>query len=180
MTPVRPLSTSARLLTSVAAIAALGLGGCSGTGMEAQTNAQYQAGIGTNVRTGAIHLYNALAVDNGNGTATFSAAVLNTTEKPATLTGATAKSAGGTVTATIAPAIVGKGRLFDLGKPGAVVLASPKLSAGNYVTVKLTFSDGHSVAVDAPVVTRTAIYEGVATSPGGEELPAKSAEQPGL
>jgi hypothetical protein len=181
VTSVRPLSPSARLLTSVAAVAALSLSGCSGTGSDAQTNAQYQAGIGANVRTGAIQLFNALAVDNGNHTATFSAAVLNTTTDAAKLTGATARTSNGaTVKATIAPAIVGAGRVFDTGKPGALVLSSPKLTAGDYVTVKLSFSGGNSVTVDAPVVARNATYEGVANAPGGEELPVKSADQPGL
>lgn len=181
MTSVHPLSPSARLLTSVAAVAALGLSGCAGTGIDAQTNAQYQPGIGANVRTGAIQLFNALAVDNGNGTATFSAAVLNTTTESAKLTGATARTSDGhTVKATIAPAIVGAGRTFDTGKPGALVLSSPEVKAGDYVKVKLTFSGGNSVSVDAPVVARNATYEGVANAPGGEELPAKSAEEPGL
>jgi len=181
VTSVHPLSPSVRLLTAVAAVAALGLTGCAGTGMDAQTNAQYQPAIGANVRTGAIQLFNALAVDNGNGTATFSAAVLNTTTDPAKLAGATARtSSGATVKAIIAPAIVGAGRIFDTGKPGALVLSSPKLTAGDYVTVKLTFSGGKSVTVDAPVVGRNATYTSVANAPGGEELPVKSAEAPGL
>ncbi len=181
VTSVRPLSPSTRLLTSVAAVAAFGLGGCAGTGVDAQTNAQYQPAIGANVRTGAVQLFNALAVDNGNGTATFSASVLNTTTEPAKLTGATARtSTGAPVKAIIAPAIVGAGRMFDTGKPGALVLSSPKLTSGDYVTVKLNFSGGNSVKVDAPVVSRNATYEGVANAPGGEELPVKSAEEPGL
>ena len=128
MTTVRPFSPSARLLAAAAVAATIGLSGCSGTGDDAQTNQQYQAGVGANVRTGAIQLFNALAVDNGNGTATFSAAVLNTTAKPTKLTAATAKgSDGSAVTATIAPAIVGPGALFNTGKPGAVVLSDKKL-----------------------------------------------------
>jgi hypothetical protein len=45
--------------------------------------------------------------------------------------------------------------------------------------VKLTFSGKNSVSVDAPIVARTAIYDNVATSGGGEERPVKSAEKPG-
>jgi hypothetical protein len=180
VTSVRPLSPSARLLTSAAVLATLGLSGCAGTGVDAQTNEQYQAGVGANVRTGAIQLFNALAVDNGNGTATLSAAILNTTNEAARLTAATAKDANGSAVATtLAPAIVGAGQMFDTGKPGAVLLTSKKVTAGDYVTVKLTFSGGHSVTVDAPVVPRTAIYDKVAGGSGGEELPVKSAENPG-
>src|SRR4051794_5238829 len=79
-------------LAAAAAVAMVALGGCSGTGMDAQTNAQYQSGVGANVRTGSIQLYNALAVDNGDGTATFSASILNRDETAVKLTGATAKS----------------------------------------------------------------------------------------
>jgi len=182
VTSVRPLSPSARLFTSVAAVAALGLSGCAGTGMDAQTNAQYQAAIGANVRTGAIQLFNALAVDNGNGTLTLSAAVLNTTTQPVKLVSADidapdhqlVNSGVGTW-----PLIVGAGQLKDIGKAGSVIIDSARIKAGNYVTVKLVFSGKNSVSVDAPVVARNAIYESVATSGGGEDLPVKSAEEPG-
>jgi hypothetical protein len=148
--------------------------------MDAQTNAQYQAGVGANVRTGAIQLYNALAVDNGNGTATFSAAVLNGTTEAARLTGATAKASDGeAVTTTVTPTIVGAGELRDTGKSGALVLAGKKVTAGDYVTVKLSFTGGNSVTVDAPVVARSSIYDGVATGPGGAEAPVVPAENPG-
>lgn len=179
MTTVRQLFPSARLIASVAAAAAIGLTGCSGTGVDAQTNAQYQAGVGANVRVGAIQLYNALAVDNGNGSATFSAAVLNRTTDAVRLTGATAKmSDGGAVKATVTPTIVGAGDMRDTGKSGALVLTGKKVAAGDYVTVKLSFSGGNNVTVDAPVVARSSIYEGVATGPGGE-APVVPAENPG-
>ena len=53
----------------LAAAAAIALGGCAGTGTDAQTNAQYQAGVGANVRTGTIQLYNALATVEFDATA---------------------------------------------------------------------------------------------------------------
>jgi hypothetical protein len=153
----------------LAATAALGLGGCSGTGVDAQTNAQYQAGVGANVSTGAIQLYNALAVDNGDGTATLSAAVFNRDSTPAKLKSAEAiASDGSSVDVQTAPAIVDAGQLFNTGKAGAVILTDKKLTAGEYVTVKLTFDGGRKVTVEAPVVARTAIYDDVATNAGGE------------
>jgi len=171
----RRIATGAALL---AATAALGLGGCSGTGVDAQTNAPYQAGVGANVHSGTIQLYNALAVDNGDGTLTLSAAVLNTTTKPVKLvdveTGPEPEGAVGGW-----PLIVGAGQLKDIGKSGTVIIESKKLTAGEYVKVKLTFSGKNSVSVDAPIVARTAIYDNVATSGGGEERPVKSAEKPG-
>ncbi len=173
MTPTPRLArTSRRLAPRMALLvvtAALGVGGCAGTGMNAQTNAQYQAGVGANVRSGSIQLFNALAVDNGNGTATFSAAILNRADTPAKLTGATALGSDGSkVVATTAPAIIDAGQLFNTGKPGAVILQDKELAAGEYVTVKLTFSGGRTVSVEAPVVARTAIYDEVATDAGGD------------
>lgn len=169
MTPTPRLARTSRRLALAVAAVSISLAGCSGTGVGAQTNAQYQAGVGANVRTGSIQLYNALAVDNGDGTATFSAAILNRDTTPAKLSGATASASDGSkVTATTAPAIIDAGQAFDTGKAGAVILADKKLEAGEYVTVKLTFDGGRSVSVDAPVVARSSVYDGVATNAGGE------------
>jgi hypothetical protein len=175
VTPSRSLARIPRRLSAVAAVAIVGLAGCAGTSDQAQTNAQYQPGVGANVRTGAIQLYNALAVDNGDGTATFSASILNRDDTPAKLTGATAKASDGSkVVATTAPAIVGAGNVFSTGKAGAVMLTDKKLTAGDYVAVTLKFNGGRQVHVDAPVVARTATYDDVATGPGGE-TPTKQA-----
>ncbi|HKY56621.1 MAG TPA: hypothetical protein VJL80_01110 [Aeromicrobium sp.] len=169
MTPKPRLARTSRRLALAAATAAIGLAGCAGTGVDAQTNAQYQAGIGANVRSGSIQLFNALAVDNGDGTATFSAAILNSDDTAAKLTRASARASDGSkVTATTAPAIIDAGRMFNTGKAGAVILADKQLEAGEYVTVKLVFDRGRTVSVEAPVVARTAIYDDVATDAGGE------------
>ncbi|MFL6089478.1 MAG: hypothetical protein ACJ71Z_04990 [Aeromicrobium sp.] len=169
MTTSSSRAHSPRRLAATAAVAVVALGGCSGTGMDAQTNAQYQSGVGANVRTGSIQLYNALAVDNGDGTATFSASILNRDETAVKLTGATAKSADGSdVDVTTAPAIVGPGKVFNAGKAAAVLLAGKHVAAGDYVKVSLKFNHGRSVTVDAPVVARTAVYDDVASGPGGE------------
>lgn len=174
MTLSRSLARAPRRLSAVAAVVALSLAGCAGTSDDAQTNAQYQAGVGANVRTGSIQLYNALAVDNGDGTATFSAAILNRDNTSAKLTGASAKASDGSkVEVTTAPAIVGAGEVFNTGKAGAVLLSGKKLTSGEYVTVSLKFNRGRKVKVDAPVVARNAIYDDVATGPGGE-TPAKA------
>ena len=173
MTPTPRLpSTPRRIATGaalLAATAALGLGGCSGTGVDAQTNAPYQAGVGANVSTGAIQLYNALAVDNGDGTATLSAAILNRDNTPAKLKDANATASdGSSVGVQTAPAIIDAGQMFNTGEAGAVIFADKKLTAGEYVTVTLTFDGGRKVTVEAPVVARTAIYDDVATNAGGE------------
>ena len=118
MTPTPRLPRSSRRLAPAAALlaatAALGLSACSGTGMDAQTNAQYQAGVGANVRSGPIQVYNALAVDNGDGTATLSAAILNRDTTPAKLKSADATASDGSaVDVQGAPAIIGAGQVFN-------------------------------------------------------------------
>lgn len=169
MTPSRPLSLLPRQLAAATAVAALAIAGCSGTGVDAQTNAQYQPGIGANVRTGPIQLFNALAVDNGNGTATFSASIINHDTTAAKLQSAKAvTSKGAEIKATTAPAIIAPGRVFNAGKAAAVILAGKKLAAGQYVDVTLVFDGGRKVSVEAPVVARNATYDGVASGPGGE------------
>lgn len=175
MTPTPRLPrTSRRLAAGVALLAAaatLGLGGCAGTGKDAQTNAQYQAGVGANVRSGSIQLFNALAVDNGDGTATFSSAILNRGDSPAKLQSADATASDGSeVDVKSGPAIIGAGQVFDTGKAGVVILAGKELEAGKYVAVKLTFDRGRTVSVEAPVVARTAIYDDVATNAGGDSV----------
>jgi hypothetical protein len=135
--------------------------------MDAQTNQQYQAGVGANLRTGHVQLYNALAVDNGDGTATLSTVIVNTSEETQKLDAASATTAdGSSVESQISPAIIGPGDSFNTG-PEATVVFRGDLTAGDYVTITLAFNRAGDVTIDAPVVTRTEMYAGVAKNPGG-------------
>jgi copper(I)-binding protein len=153
----------------IAALAAVSLSGCAGTGVGAQTNARYQSGVGANVPAGAVQLYNALAVDNGSDTATVSVTILNTTGKALRLTSAEAHLSGGKkLRVTTAPAIIDGGQTMATGPAGAIIVAGPGLEAGKYVALTLRFSGGRKATVDAPVVARSTMYDDVATGPGGE------------
>lgn len=171
----RYLVTSARSLRPRAAAAtlfaatAVALAGCTGTGVDAQTNQQYQAGVGANLRTGQVQLYNTLAVDNGNGTATLSTVVVNTTDETQKLDGAiaTAMDSGEQVDVEAAPAIIGPGDTFNTGPAATVMLTGGIVEAGDYVTVTLAFDRAGEVTIEAPVVTRTEMYSEVAEEPGG-------------
>ena len=159
------LRSAAATLLAATAIA---LAGCSGTGVGAQTNQQYQAGVGANLRTGQVQLYNALAVDNEDGTATLSAVIVNTSEETQKLDAASATTSDGTsVDSQIAPAIVGPGDSFDTGPAATVVFSGGDMKAGDYVTLTLAFDKAGDVTVDVPVVTRTEMYSDVAENPGG-------------
>lgn len=167
--PATPTLRRAPLVAGLAALAALTTSGCGATGVDAQTNAQYQPGVGANVRSGAIQLYNALAVDNGDDTATVSVTILNRADKPVRLTSADARlSDGAKLTVTTAPAIIDAGETMATGPAGAVILQGSRIEAGTYVDLTLRFSGGGKATVEAPVVARTADYQSVATGPGGE------------
>ena len=156
-------SAAAPLLTATV----IALAGCSGTGVDAQTNQQYQPGAGANLRTGQVQLYNALAVDNGDGTATLSTVIVNTSERTQKLDAASATTADGSpVESQIGPAIIGAGDSFNTG-PEATVVFRGDMTAGDYVTVTLAFNRAGDVTLDAPVVSRTEMYADVAESPGG-------------
>lgn len=135
----------------------------------AQTDEQYQAGVGANVRTGSVQLFNAVAVTNGDGTATLSASVLNRTGKTIKLTAASGTLSNGTkVTARTTPALIGAGQVKDTGPAGNVVIKASKLTAGEYLKLTLTFTEGNKATVDAPVVARSSVYADVATGLGGQ------------
>jgi copper(I)-binding protein len=157
-------SAAATLLAATA----LALAGCTATGVDAQTNQQYQAGVGSNLRSGQVHLYGALVVDNGDGTATVSTVIVNTTDEPQKLDSVAATSRGDAVEVETAPAIIGPGDSFNTGPAATAVLTGDSVTAGSYVTLTLTFDRAGDVTIDAPVVTRTEMYEDVAEEPGGE------------
>jgi hypothetical protein len=146
----------------------LALSGCIGTGDDAQTNAQYQAGVGSNLRTGQVQLYNALAVDNGDGTATLSTVIVNTTDQPQKLDAVAARNGGEAVEVETAPAIIGAGDSFNTGPAATAVLMGDAVTEGEYVALTLTFDRAGDVTIDVPVVTRTEMYQDVAAKPGGE------------
>ncbi|MGH3456618.1 hypothetical protein [Aeromicrobium sp.] len=155
------------------AAAVVALAGCSGTGVDAQTNQQYQAGVGANLRTGQVQLYNALAVDNGDNTATLSTVIVNTSEESQKLDAVSATTSDGTsVDSQIGPAIIGPGDSFNTG-PEATVVFRGEVTAGDYVSITLAFNRAGDVTIDAPVVTRTEMYDDVAENPGGA-LPTPS------
>jgi len=169
---LRPRAVAATLFAATA----VALAGCS-NGFDAQTNQQYQAGVGADLRTGQVQLYSTLAVDNGDDTATLSTVIVNTTDEAQKLeaASATALGSGEQVEVEAAPAIVGPGDSFNTGPAATVVLTGGTVQAGDYVTLTLAFDKAGEVTIEAPVVTRTETYSEVAKEPGGKE-PGGSAE----
>jgi hypothetical protein len=150
---------------ALAVLATVALTGC-GAGNEVQTNQQYQAAVGANLRTGQVQLFNALAVDNGDGTATVSTVIVNTTDQDQKLGSATATTLDGTtVPVQSATASVPANGSFNTGTDATVVLKSDDVKAGGYVDLTLTFDGAGDVRIEAPVVARTDEYAAVATTP---------------
>ena len=153
---LRPRSAAAALFAATA----VALAGCTGTGVDAQTNQQYQAGVGANLRTGQVQLYNTLAVDNGDGTATLSTVIVNTTDETQKLDAVVGhdRRSGDQVERRGRAGHHRPRRLFNTGPAATVVLTGDTVEAGDYVTLTLTFDKAGDVTIEAPVVTRTEMY----------------------
>ena len=165
----RPRSATRVLATIVLLAVVPALAGCIATGTKAATNAQYQPGIGANLNSGQVQLYNALVVDNGDGTGTVSVLISNTTDEPQKLdTVSATTSSGESVDVTTAPAIVGANGSLSTGPAATAVLESDAVTAGTYVRLTFTFDRAGDVTIEAPVVTRDSTYDDVAEKPGGE------------
>jgi len=159
------LRRSAAIAASAAAV--LVLTGCGG-GFTAQTNQTYDASVGSNHRTGEINILNALFVDNGDGTATFSAALLNKDTTAHVLSGVTTTTdEGSPIPSTLATHVLLKPQVpFSPGKDGNIIMTG-KFPAGGFVKTTLTFNGAAPVTINAPVVSRTEIYKDVATTTVG-------------
>lgn len=176
-----------RRLTAASMIlaASLGLSAC-GTGGGAATNQQYQPGIGANLRTGDVQLYNALLVAGSDDTLAFSAGVLNTTDSPQTLESVTITPLGGSGSVTADPATdveLAPRQLFTIGRAGELAgIDGATLPVGRYADVTLTFSDAGEVEISVPVVARNASYADVAETPPSdttdEQQAAEAEENP--
>lgn len=149
---------------AVSATAVLALSGCAPLGSDVQTSQPYDAAVGSNHRGGQVEVLNALFVDNADDTATFSATLLNKDTSPHVLSAVTATSGDGSpITTTLAaPVDLDPKVPYNPGTNGDIMLTGTFL-AGGFVKTTLNFEGAEPVTIDAPVVARSATYEGVAT-----------------
>ncbi len=153
--------------TAIALAATFALAGCA-TNFSAQTNHDYQAGIGSNVRSGPIQVFNALFVDNGDGTATFSGALLAPEGEQIIVDAAVADG-----TATLSgPITLAENSLFTVGTQGEIIAELAPGAAGRNVQLTLTSESGETLTVSAVVVERSDMYNSVAKSAPVTALPA--------
>lgn len=158
---------SVRLRRATAVVAALtatlGLSAC-GTSFDAQTNQQYQAAIGADLRTGPVLALNTLFVDNGDGTATLSTTFVNKSDEEQTLQGVLV-AVGDEAPVMVEPAsdvVVPVGVSRRVGEDGEIVVELDALSAGVYADAAFTFEPAGDIEIETPVVARSDIYDDVA------------------
>ncbi len=135
-----------------------------GTSFDAQTNQQYQAADGANLRTGPIHVYNGLFVDNGDGRATFSGALLSA--DPQEIVKFSVNKDATTGTFSLNPTIqLEANELKTLGPGGEVIFGMEGATAGTYVTVTFESASGDVASLEVPIVERTEMYDDVSKTP---------------
>ncbi|MBM9462383.1 hypothetical protein JL108_02910 [Aeromicrobium sp. YIM 150415] len=179
------MSLRRRRIAAIALVAAspLVLSAC-GTSFSAQTNQQYQQSIGANLRDtdAPVQIYNGLFVDNGDGTATFSGALLARAEDQV-VESVEVTSSGTDVNASPSgtPTLVDLPNGIELtaellapvGADGEIIVEDDEVVEGRYALVTLNLSSGQQVSLNVPVVARSEMYSSVATesqTPSPEQL----------
>ncbi len=155
-------------LVGLALAATCALSACA-TSSDAQTNQIYTAPEGTDVRDGDVKGLNLLVVDNGDGSGTLVAALVNRTDEDDSLVGLTAidpdadegASVDISVTGIEAPIELPAGKLVQLADLGPVVLTGEGVAAGQFVDVQLTFTSAGALSASIPVMLREGPYEEV-------------------
>jgi hypothetical protein len=159
---------------TLALTAPFALSAC-GTSFGAQTNQQYQAAIGSDLREGPLQVLNGLFVDNGDGTATFSGALLSTEDQTIE-----SVSVDGAAKRLARPIQLKADTLLTLGSAGEIVVKSDAVVEGVYVDISFAATPAGDIEVEVPVVPRTSMYDSVAErpSPGATARPQEEETDP--
>jgi hypothetical protein len=142
------LTSTRRRLAAVALVLLVpSLGAC---GFGYQTDQIYQPGVGVNNRDGSVDVLAAVVVSSTDGEGTFVASLVNTdTETDDSLVQVTGEEVQATVQA---PVELPADTLVNLADTGAVAVTGESVSPGKWVRLTLTFENGQSTEVNAPVV----------------------------
>ncbi len=169
-------------LAALALAATCALSAC-GVGFDAQTTKIYTAPEGTDVRDGDVKGLNLLLVDNGDGSGTLVAALVNQADEVDSLqtivaTDTDADGADEAVDLEVSgfdePVELPAGKLVQLADGDPVIaLTGDTIAAGGFVQVTMTFTRAGSITADIPVVERAEPYADV---PVPEPEPAPEPE----
>lgn len=151
-------------LSALAATAVLPALAACGAGTSAQTNQQYDPGVGVNWREGEIYAINTLVVANDSGQGTIVAALVNQSDQDDRLTGVTAQDNAGD---PLQVGIVSGGvdippsQAVQLANEGDVSVSGDGLKPGSFIDVHLSFEKAASIDLKIPVVDHSGDFESV-------------------
>ncbi len=164
MQPRRPL----RLVAGALVLALPLLSSC---GFDKATDRVYTPGVGTNNRDGDVKVLAAVVVAAQPDSGTFVASLANgAATESATLTelAGAGESQDLTVGVVDPPIEVAPRGFVNLADDGGITV-SGDFEAGDFIELTLTFDDGDSVTIGAPVVYACDEYEGLDTSSETDE-----------
>ncbi len=157
MTPVRRRLAALAMVLLVPSLGACGFG--------YQTDQVYQPGVGVNDRSGTVDILGAVVVSSSDGTGTLVASLVNQNlEEPATLTNVTGEGIEAVVSA---PVRIDPESLVNLADLGLIGLTGDGIRPGNFARLTLTFQDGQTTEINAPVVTDEDEYADVKPAGSG-------------
>jgi hypothetical protein len=172
----RPGLRSRRSLAAALAFACCGLTGCAAD-FNAQTNQQYQPGVGTDDRSNQVFVLNCLVIADSNGDGTLVGTLINQATADDELisvepAGATANDL--TISTLAKPIPLDSQAAVKLQTGGAIRLSGAGVVLGNYITVTFSFEQAAPIEEQIPIVPAgdptTGVYSGIpvgpTTSPG--------------
>ena len=149
-------------LVGLALAATCAVSACA-VGFDAQTTQVYTAPEGADAREGDVKGLNMLVVDNGGGTGTLVAALVNNADDDDSLEQVTAADVddGGAIEVggLDGPVELPSGTLVQLAQAQTVIeLVGDPVVAGQVITINLTFTRAGAITAEVPVVMRTDTY----------------------
>jgi hypothetical protein len=168
---IRPGLRHRRGLAAVVALACCTVTGCAAD-FGAQTNQQYQPGVGTNDRSNTVFVLNCLVIADSSGNGTLVGTLINQAKHNDALISVTAEDASGnplTVTDLPGPIPLNSQLAVKLQTGGQVRLSGKGLVLGDYITVTFSFQQAAPLKEQIPVVPAgnpsTGIYSGIPVGP---------------
>lgn len=117
-------------------------------GFNVQTDQVYQPAVGVNDRSGAVDVLNAVIVSGEDGSGTFAGTLVNTGTEADRLDSVS----GPGITASRRTIDIPAGGNAFLAESGQVTLQGDDIEPGAFVELTLSFGNGQTTTVKAPVV----------------------------
>ncbi|WP_341229191.1 hypothetical protein [Nocardioides salarius] len=155
MRPTMLIRRKLALATSAVALA-LPLTSC---GFDYATDRPYTPAAGANERDAEVDVLGAAVVASADGAGTFIAGLSNNSSSES-VTWESLNSEDGQLSAEVDPREIAPLGFENLSQEGNGVAVTGDFTAGDYLSLRLGFSNGDTVAVKVPVVTNCDEFEG--------------------